>query len=452
MDSMPISRSLTPPFALALALLSLAWVFGGGQGTLGDTLTQLTALALLAVLHRHYPSRADWPKSALLAAVPLLLVLFYLMPLPDALVEWGYARRQLAQLLAPVIGDPGFQASLSPTASERSLFWLLPGTAMFLAALHFDKRQRRLAGLLVIALVSVGAVLGLAQKAGGLDSALYFYSNTNRGSAVGFFANNNHYAIAMAATLPLVLASITIVANVRSQASLSPLVYLLLSGIAVLFILGFMLSGSRAGLALGMLGCVLMLPALILGDQNKGVRHWLFGTLAVGLFFSLQIGIYFISQQFGADALADVRLQIFPIAGQAAQQFAPLGSGPGSFWFVFPQFDSEFLTGHVIVNHVHNDYLELWLEAGWLFAIAALLLIPAYLWQCGRVWLFSGDMKSEPVLLARAASVGLLLLLLHSAFDYPLRTTALSVLAGLLAAWLAAVETETATGQVHEQA
>lgn len=439
---MPISRSLTSPFVLALALLALALVFGGGQGTLGDTLTQLTALALLAVLYRHYPSSADWPKSALLAAVPVVMVMFYLIPLPDAVTEWGPARRQLAQLLAPLIGGSGFQASLSPTASERALIWLLPGTAMFLAALHFDKHQRRLAGLLAIALVSTGAVLGLAQKAGGLDSALYFYSNTNRGSAVGFFANNNHYAIAMAAALPLVLASITIAANVRSKEHLSPLVYLLLSGIAVLFILGFMLSGSRAGLALGMLGCVLMLPALISGDQSKGVRHWLFGTLAVGLFFSLQIGIYFISQQFGVDALADVRLQIFPIAGQAAEQFAPLGSGPGSFWFVFPQYDSEFLTGNVIVNHVHNDYLELWLEAGWLFLAAALVLIPAYLWQSAKVWFFSGAMKSESVLLARAASIGLLLLLLHSAFDYPLRTTALSVLAGLLAAWLAAVESE----------
>jgi hypothetical protein len=205
-----------------------------------------------------------------------------------------------------------------------------------------------------------------------------------------------------------------------------------------------MLSGSRAGLALGMLGCVLMLPALILGDHNKGARHWLFATLAVGLFFSLQIGIYFISQQFDAEALADVRLQIFPIAGQAASQFAPLGSGLGSFWFVFPQYDSNFLTGNVIVNHVHNDFLELWLEAGWLFIAAAAILIPAFLWQTGTVWFFSGEMNSESVLLARAASIGLLVLLLHSSFDYPLRTTALLALAGLLAALLASVETEAA--------
>lgn len=434
----------SPAFVLALALFTMAWVFGGGQGTLGDSLTQLMALLLMVLLYRQYPERKHWPKSALLAGIPLLMVLLYLLPAPDALTQSGLARQRLAIMLEPLIGDLGSQLSLSPIASERSLLWLLPATAMYLAALHFDKDQKRLAGLVVILLVSIGAVLGLGQKAGGLDSALYFYSNTNRGSAVGFFANINHNAIAMAATLPLVLASLTIVANLRSKARVSPLVYLLLSGIAVLFILGFMLSGSRAGLALGMLGCVLMLPALILGDHNKGARHWLFATLAVGLFFSLQIGIYFISQRFNVEALADVRLQIFPIAGQAASQFAPLGSGPGSFWFVFPQYDSNFLTGNVIVNHVHNDFLELWLEAGWLFIAAAAILIPAFLWQSAKVWFFSGEMKSESVLLARAASIGLLVLLLHSSFDYPLRTTALLALAGLLAALLASVETEAA--------
>jgi len=45
-------------------------------------------------------------------------------------------------------------------------------------------------------------------------------------------------------------------------------------------------------------------------------------------------------------------------------------------------------------------------------------------------------------LLARAAWIGLLLLLLHSLVDYPLRTTALSALAGLLAAFLLLPESE----------
>jgi hypothetical protein len=283
--------------------------------------------------------------------------------------------------------------------------------------------------------IFTGAVLGLAQKAGGLDSVLYFYSNTNRGSSVGFFANSNHYAIALAASLPLVWAGLTWLFNQRGTRPVNPLLFVLFSGVAVFFILGFMLSGSRAGLALGMFGCLLMLPSVIMADQHQGAKRWLFGTLAIGLFFTVQAGLYFISLQFETSALEDLRLQFLPITLQAANQFAPLGSGPGSFWFVFPQYDS-FLTGNVIVNHAHNDFLELWLEMRWFFAIAALIALVAFLWQGVQIWFRSEGFKPESTLLAQSAWIGLLLLSLHSIVDYPLRTTALSMLAGLFTAFL----------------
>ena len=252
---------------------------------------------------------------------------------------------------------------------------------------------------------------------------------------IGFFANSNHYAISLAASLPLVWAGLTLLFNRRSKVAVNPLLFVLFSGMAVFFILGFMLSGSRAGLALGMFGCLLMLPSVILADEHKGAKHWLFGTMAVGLFFTVQAGLYLISLQFETTPLEDLRLQFFPITVQAASQFAPWGSGPGSFWYVFPQFDG-FLTGNVIVNHAHNDYLELWLEMRWFFLIAALIALAVFLWQGVHIWFRSEGFRAESTLLAQAAWIGLLLLLLHSSVDYPLRTTALSMMAGLLAAFL----------------
>ncbi len=38
------------------------------------------------------------------------------------------------------------------------------------------------------------ALLGLLQLANGPGSSLYFYEETNRTEAVGFFANRNHFA------------------------------------------------------------------------------------------------------------------------------------------------------------------------------------------------------------------------------------------------------------------
>ena len=435
------SQNLTPRFVLSLIVLSLALVFGGGQGTLGDTLTQLSAIVLMLMLVLHNPRLKTWPKSSYWAILPLIPLLIFLLPLPNALTDLGPARTRISHLLTPIIGSLGNHASLSPVATERALLWLLPAVALYLSALQFNKSQRLISASVLVVWVFIGAVLGLAQKAGGLDSSLYFYSNTNYGSAVGFFANSNHYAISMAASLPLIWAGLTMLFNRRSTRSVNPLMFLALACMAIFFIIGFMLSGSRAGLALGMFGCLLMLPAVILADEHKDAKHWLFGAMAVGLFFSVQIGLYFISLQFEVDPLDDLRWQLFPITGQAANQFAPWGSGPGSFWYVFPQYDN-FLTGDVIANHAHNDYLELWLETRWLFVMASAEALLAFFWQGIRIWFRTEGFHAESTLLARSAWVGLLILLLHSMVDYPLRTTAVSGMAGLLTAFLIRIESK----------
>lgn len=423
-------------FKTAIALLSMAMLFGGGQGGLGDTLTQLTALALLGLMLRHQPDVRRWPKASRLALLPVLPLLVFLMPWPDAWVTSGQARTALAEALHPVIGPWGVQGSLVPLSTERALLWLLPALALYLASLQFSMRKRKTLAAVLLFWLLVNAVTGLAQRAAGPDSLLYFFANTNKGAAVGLFANANHYAIALAAGLPLVWASLTWLFNRRAEKPVNPLWFPVLAGIAILFILGFMLSGSRAGLALGMLGCFLMLPAVIAADTHDGAKRWLFAVLAVGLFLTVQTGLYFVVLQFDTGPFEDLRWQFADITGQAALAHAPAGSGPGSFWFVFPHFDQLLVTGNVIVNHAHNDYLELWLEARWLFLLTALPLLTAYFWQGARLWFRSGDYSVSSVLLARAAWVGILLLLLHSFVDYPLRTTALSAMAGLLAGFL----------------
>lgn len=433
------STFASPKFILSIFLLSAAMLLGGGQGNLGDSLLQITAVALLVVLYRDNPALNTWPKASVWALLPLLAVLFFLLHWPSFLRESGMARQQLATLLQPIIGDLPVQGSLTPMASERALFWLLPAVALYLAVLQMSFRKKKILVVVLLFWVLIGAVLGLGQKAGGELSALYFFENTNRGSAVGLFANNNHYAIALAASLPLVWSALVWLFNRRILKPVNPLWFVLFAGVAILSILGFMLSGSRAGLVLGMLGCLLMLPASIAADRHQGVKHWLLAVMAIGLFLSVQLGLYFISLQFVSDPLEDIRLSIYPLVREAAAQMAPMGSGPGSFWFTFPHYGG-LLAGNLIINHAHNDYLELWLEFRWLFLITGIPLLLAFTWQSLRVWFRGHVYYPDSLLLARAASVGILLLILHSSIDYPLRTSALLVMTGLLAALLARPE------------
>lgn len=431
MDTAADSRT---PTLLCAAVLGLALVLGGGQGGLGDTLTQIAALALIAALLWRQPDLRRWPMASWLALPPIFALGLFLLPWPEALGQAGSQRGQLAQALQPVIGAGVRTGALLPQAAERALFWLLPAVALYWAVLQGNARLKRSMALWVLVWVFAGALFGLAQKAAGSDSLLYFYSNTNRGSAVGLFANNNHYALAMAASLPLVWAGLIWLFNRRQQRRVNPLWYPALSGIAIVFILGFMLSGSRAGLLLGMLGCLLMLPAVIAADRQQGAKHWLFASLAIGLFLTVQFGLYFLVSQFGGGIMDDIRFPIAQITREAAAAYAPAGTGPGGFWYAFPQFDAQFLSRNVIVNHAHNDYLELWLELRWLAVLAGVPLLLAFLWQGARIWLRAAAWQPDAILLARAAWIGLLLMALHSLVDYPLRTTALLTLAGLLAA------------------
>jgi hypothetical protein len=135
-------------------------------------------------------------------------------------------------------------------------------------------------------------------------------------------------------------------------------------------------------------------------------------------------------ERFEADPLGDARVAFARNTWEAAWTFMPFGSGLGSFVPVYQMFErpADALLDR-FANRAHNDLLEVWLEAG----IVGLLLIGLFLgWlvvTIWRVWRPTQPSNLLPIdlLLMRAASMVLVLLLLHSLVDYPLRTTALSV-------------------------
>jgi O-antigen ligase len=110
----------------------------------------------------------------------------------------------------------------------------------------------------------------------------------------------------------------------------------------------------------------------------------------------------------------------------------PLGSGLGTFVPIYDMHAPRTLLADRFVNHAHDDWLELWLTGG----VPALMLAAAFL-----AWFLSAvvtcwrptrpTMPARDILFARAASIAVALLLVHSALDYPLRTLALSVVFAL---------------------
>lgn len=428
---------------LAALLLACALVLGGGQGTLGDTLCQWLAVALIAsCLWRNAQEPvARLPAIAWLALLPLLLPAFQLLPVADGLWQSGPARRELAGQLASVGLAHAPHLSVDPTGTQRALFWMLPAVALFLAGLQFRAGQRY--GLVAIfASVSVLAMLlGISQLAGGMDSKLRFYEITNFANAVGFFANSNHHASMMAMALPLVLVGTAARVNhlgaqhdAHGRASL--LWWLLGGSVVVALMLGIALARSRAGMGLGVLGLLLSVPAVLALRRDRGTVRVLMVGAAVAAAVIVQFAFFGIVQRIEQGVGDDVRREYAALTVELAGEYAPLGSGLGSFRRAFEGFDRDAPVDGVYINHAHNDPAELWLEAGWALPLVALPLLAAFAFAGWKAWRGVPGLSPAMLGLRRAAWIALLLVLMHSLVDYPLRTTAHLAVFGMLAAFL----------------
>jgi O-antigen ligase len=138
-----------------------------------------------------------------------------------------------------------------------------------------------------------------------------------------------------------------------------------------------------------------------------------------------------IIERFDRLASSEGRLENWPIVAEAAERYLPLGSGLGSFDAVYRSVEPLSTLDPTFFNQAHNDYLELWLETGW---VGAILLIGFAIWFLRRAlsaWRATPSTTSD---LGRAATIAIVAVLAHSAVDYPLRTVALATVFALLCA------------------
>jgi len=140
-----------------------------------------------------------------------------------------------------------------------------------------------------------------------------------------------------------------------------------------------------------------------------------------------------VQRLFAIDPVDDARVRLLkPLIGMI-RTFLPFGSGFGSFDPVYRGFEPFGNLAVTFMNQAHNDYLQFMLEGG----VPALALLLAFLgwwgWTSVRLWRKSG---SETVALGRLGSILLLLILLASLTDYPVRTPLMMVIAAQASAWM----------------
>lgn len=398
-----------PPFNTILELLSLLLVLAAAFLLFDQPLTRTVKAAFL------------------ICAGIFLLPLLQLVPLPPALwtalpgrafVEDVFEAAKLPLTWMPL--------SLSPPATLRSLLSLFPPFAIFLATLTLTAPERRVVTLVLIGFGIVSVPFGLAQIATGPASQLRLYEVTNILSAVGFFANRNHYAALLYAVMPFIAA--WMISRLRSRGRERLGWVALLVVIYGILILGLGIAASRAGLVLAMaaiFASVLLAWRAQKADSGRSpASRVVLAAGFLGICVMLQFGLVGILGRLEKDPLEDGRLAIAQVTLRAAASVFPVGSGIGSFVPFYAMFEAPADIASKYVNHAHNDWLEVWLEAGVPGLVLAFLFLAWFAAITYRAWR-SHDTGLDG-LLAQAASISAMLLMAHSLVDYPLRTTALA--------------------------
>jgi len=420
-------------FACALALAG-ALVFGGAtRGDLPGALAQFSALPLVAMTAATLPRllRGRRTLAVFLAGVVALCVL-QLAPLPAALWTALPGRAPLVEALRTAGLEPGwFALSVAPFESWRATQALLPALALFLGTLGCDSAQRRILFALALAAALVTVLLQMAQIMEGPDSALRFWRPTDTTVGVGAFANRNHTAALLYCALPIA-AALLAPARARLGGTLA------FGGVCLALLLGLAMTGSRAALVLGAASLAASL-VLIRGERRRGrAGRWVDGRLWLSLAALGGLALLF---AFGAgrillrfletDTGGGDRLSIAGVSLRTALGFFPFGAGFGTFERVYPLYQQRADIVPAIVNHAHDDFLELVIEAG----VAGALAIVAGLALLARPFVRAlRAHEAEGV----AAGLVITLLLAHSIVDYPLRMPAIAALFALCAGALLA--------------
>jgi len=414
-----VKSSVAPAYLLACLILG-----GSAQGIWQNTLLQLAGLGIIAWAAA--TGDEPLPKSAqalmLILIAAFVIVVLQLIPLPASL--WAHGLRMRIAEGYSLLGRPvpSLPLSLTPYASLSTLLAIIPPLAVFCAILRLGAFRASWLAAALLAGAVAGITLGALQVvAPGAASPWYLYHETNRGVAVGFFANANHMADLLVCGLPFI-AALAAGGRSRNIQRYSALL-IILAGAALLLVVGIALNGSLAGYTLAV--PAIAASILIVAPAQRSVRvpvaiiAGLALVAAVAAMASTSIGSSRIGQE--ASGSVESRQEILKTTGRAIRDTMPFGSGLGSFVKVYPLYESADHVTPEYVVHAHNDYAELALELG----LAGVLLIGVFLaWWTAAAragWRTGGG---GPY--ARAASIASAVILVHSVVDFPLRTAAIS--------------------------
>jgi O-antigen ligase len=450
------------PFWVLAIFILLTFLTGGGARDDIQSLAILRPVSALALGFALWgASFAHFQAFRFLttfAALLILLVILHLAPLPPSLWAALPGRELIADIdKAAGLGAVWRPLSLAPSQTSNALYSLIGPLAMFVMLICLTREQRFavLRLLLLIGLFSGG--IGLLQAVGPTDGPLYFYNITNGSAAVGLFANRNHQAVLLACLFPMLAVYASTGALSIEQARFRRLIAI---GAGLLLVPLLLVTGSRAGLIVGVVGlasaAMLYQTQEFAASPKRKVHRFnpkyiyggvgIFGLTAITLLMSRAQAL---ERLLAGDNEQDLRFVIWGPIMEIAGKYFPFGSGIGSFVEAY-QVDEDFSQlSPEYLNHAHNDWIEMIVTGGLPAIMLVCLALMAWGWQVNRLLRQSGASR-RGLLYGRLGAVIIFIVALGSVSDYPLRVPSIAVLFVIAAVWMADAFCEPAAPQASQ--
>lgn len=436
------------PFWLTATYFVLVMFMGGGARSDVQSLVILRPISAIMLGYALWGLTWDQVRPYRLLVFFLVVVALFvgahLIPLPPQIWMQLSGRDVIAAVDQAARIDMAWRPiSLAPSQTWNALYALVVPFAMLALMLRLTRDERFSLIPLLILIGLFSGFMGLLQVIGARDGPLYFYSITNYGSAVGLFANRNHQAVMLACLFPVLAVYASTGLNTVEQFRLRGA----LAGGAALFLVPLLLvTGSRIGLVVGLVG--LLLSALLYRQPQfarsakRKIRRFNLGYLVAGaLVFGIAVLTFLMSRAEAFDRLLtgdgaeDLRFAVWPVILEMSEKYFPIGSGIGTFVEAYQIDEPLLLLDQEYLNHAHNDWLEILLTGGAVAALLAGVATVAWIRSAYLLLASSGGHRRDVVLGKLGASI-ILMLALASFGDYPLRAPSLTAMFVIAAVWM----------------
>jgi len=331
--------------------------------------------------------------------------------------------------------------SLDPHSTMLVIVQLSTLFVYFAATLVFVDTPHRL-HVMVRTIMIFGfllAIFGLTQSFTS-PTKVYWMRELNQSTAFGPFINRHHFAGYMELTISLPL-GLLLAGSIDKE---KRLLYLFIAG---LMGVALVMTSSRGGI-ISLVAEIVFLVIVTAIWKNPGERRRgrssrlkgvagrvaLAGALIVGLF----MGVILLGGEFSLNRFIDSVNTDDPTTGRAhfwsvtidmIKANPVLGTGLGAYGVIYTRYDTR--NGLYRLEQAHNDYLQVFSDAGVVGATLALAFV-VILFYRGFVRARSRDDFRRGV--ALAALGGCFAVLIHSFFDFTLHTTSNALLFLVLAA------------------